>query len=319
MNRSNLPKISVFVVTYNQENLISRALDSVLCQKEYLYELLVSDDCSTDNNWKVIDEYTKKHPDVVKAFRNEKNKGIYENIETIRSKCTGDLFVGLAGDDSFQNGYLAAVIDMIKEKKIDFKNELFCIYFDFIIIYPNGSKKIFKNNLIKNPKFNLVSLKIRGLINTRCAVCSTKLLPLYRITPKNIGNYCDELMDIQNLLLAEKNYYSPFIASSYYSHIGLSVKTNKEDYNWSMDQTTIELEKWIQFSKTDSNWLVFQHYRRRLLINPEFKLFIRAICYYFKGINLSYGFCGLGLRRWFIDLSKVLGVYNILTKRIIYK
>ena len=48
-------KINVLIITYNQEDLIKRAIDSILCQKEYgLNKIVVSDDCSSDNTWNVL-------------------------------------------------------------------------------------------------------------------------------------------------------------------------------------------------------------------------------------------------------------------------
>jgi len=75
-------KITVVVITYNQEDIIGRCLDSILCQKEYgLKDIIVCDDCSTDHNWDVIKGYQEKYPDYVRAYRNEPNKGIYGNLQ----------------------------------------------------------------------------------------------------------------------------------------------------------------------------------------------------------------------------------------------
>ena len=53
--------ISIFIVTYKQENLIGRAIESVLEQREWgLKSIVIGDDCSPDNNWQVIKEYQKK-------------------------------------------------------------------------------------------------------------------------------------------------------------------------------------------------------------------------------------------------------------------
>ena len=56
------PRISVVIITYKQQDLISRAIDSVLCQKEYgLKEIVISDDCSPDNTWSVLNNYSNKY------------------------------------------------------------------------------------------------------------------------------------------------------------------------------------------------------------------------------------------------------------------
>ena len=50
-----MKRITVLVMTYNQEELIKRALNSILNQKEYgLFKVVVCDDCSKDNTWNVL-------------------------------------------------------------------------------------------------------------------------------------------------------------------------------------------------------------------------------------------------------------------------
>jgi glycosyltransferase involved in cell wall biosynthesis len=90
MKKEN-PRISVIIICYNQEEIISRAINSVICQKDYLYELIISDDCSTDGTWNVIRGYLNKYPDKIKAYRQEHNLGVYENLHSTYDKVTGDI------------------------------------------------------------------------------------------------------------------------------------------------------------------------------------------------------------------------------------
>ena len=65
-------KISVLIVTYKQADIIGRNLDSILEQKDDgLFEIVICDDCSPDNNWEIISEYVKKYPSIIRAYRNE--------------------------------------------------------------------------------------------------------------------------------------------------------------------------------------------------------------------------------------------------------
>ncbi len=54
------PFVSVIMPCYNAENLLARSIDSVIAQRYQNWELLIIDDCSTDNSTKVIDEYCSK-------------------------------------------------------------------------------------------------------------------------------------------------------------------------------------------------------------------------------------------------------------------
>ena len=90
---TDIPKFSVAIITYNQEKFIGRALESVLVQKKWVYEIVICDDCSQDNNWNIIMDYYHKYPEIIRPFRNEKNLGIYGNIERTWQECTGDLII----------------------------------------------------------------------------------------------------------------------------------------------------------------------------------------------------------------------------------
>ena len=86
-----IPRISVLVITYNQEDVISRAIDSLLLQRDYIYEICVSDDCSKDRTWDILQDYSAKHPGLFVLNRNDPNVGIFENIEKTWTMPTGDI------------------------------------------------------------------------------------------------------------------------------------------------------------------------------------------------------------------------------------
>ena len=79
MNKKTL--VSVVVTTYNQEKYIEKALRSVLEQEcDADIELLVGDDCSTDNTPKIIEKLTNEYPTIVKPMYNKTNVGISQNL-----------------------------------------------------------------------------------------------------------------------------------------------------------------------------------------------------------------------------------------------
>lgn len=93
-------KISVAVITYNQETTIRQTLDSILAQKgEFDLEVVIGEDCSTDNTYAICADYAMRYPNVVKLLPNTKNLGIMANFARVMKACTGD-YVGIcAGDD----------------------------------------------------------------------------------------------------------------------------------------------------------------------------------------------------------------------------
>lgn len=95
-------KISVGVITYNQQELISQTLDSVLAQKgEFDLELVIGEDCSTDNTYAVCQAYAERYPSTVKLLPNTHNLGIMANFARVVKACTGDFISDIAGDDYY--------------------------------------------------------------------------------------------------------------------------------------------------------------------------------------------------------------------------
>ena len=92
--------ISVLVCTYNQEKYLAQALDSILMQKcDEPFEVLVGDDCSTDNTGKIADDYQSRFPDIVHVIRPEKNGGASLNMVRLVKEAKGDFLSICDGDD----------------------------------------------------------------------------------------------------------------------------------------------------------------------------------------------------------------------------
>ena len=92
--------ISVVILTYNQQDTIGRSIDSVLMQKCHVpYEIIIGEDASTDGTRAICQEYAIKHPDVIRLFCNEHNKGITDNYFDCLLQCRGKYIADCAGDD----------------------------------------------------------------------------------------------------------------------------------------------------------------------------------------------------------------------------
>lgn len=92
-------KLSVFVVTYNQERYIRQCLDSIVMQKvNFDYEVIVGDDCSTDGTGAICDEYADKYPQI-RVYHHPHNLGLLKNWEFVMNKCQGEYIALIEGDD----------------------------------------------------------------------------------------------------------------------------------------------------------------------------------------------------------------------------
>lgn len=111
---------SVEVTTYNQKEYIAQSLQSILDQEHnYKYEILVSDDCSTDGTQDIIREFEKKYPDIVKPVYNEKNLGAMSNYYATVARAKGKYLMGCGGDDYWLPGKVEKQISFM-ERNLDF-------------------------------------------------------------------------------------------------------------------------------------------------------------------------------------------------------
>lgn len=290
MGMRGLPHISVIVITYNQEKLIGRALDSILIQADWgLKDIIVCDDCSIDGNWQVISEYTKKYPNYIRAYRNVSNMGIYGNLQHALTYLEDtDLVYLCSGDDTFCDGLFKGAIQVIKENHIDYKRDSFAIYCDWKQLMPNGKCKIFKNNMIEKGH-SALSLKLRHLISNRSCGVSMNIYRKYHPVPLNRGiSVAENLFDIQVQVFSERNYYFPFVGSVYYGGIGISTKMNDRENLLSLIDSYRELLKIDCLSASDRRYLLFLIERFSYKLHKNFGCFCKVWFYYFRSIK--YGF-----------------------------
>lgn len=93
--------LSIVVSCYNGESSIGDVIETLL-KSEYpgLKKIIVADDCSTDNSWKVIQSYVKKYPKVM-AVRTPKNTGNAAGAKNYGAKFVDTELIGFSDDDSY--------------------------------------------------------------------------------------------------------------------------------------------------------------------------------------------------------------------------
>lgn len=131
-------KLSILTTTYNQEKFIAQALDGFVMQKtNFPFQVIISDDCSTDKTREIIKKYQKKYPEIIKPIFREKNLGPMDNfIETLNVADTE--YVALCDGDDFWTDELKL------QKQVDFldkhKDYNICFH-QTIIFFEDGSRK----------------------------------------------------------------------------------------------------------------------------------------------------------------------------------
>jgi len=98
--------VSILIPAFNQENLIAETLTSALEQDYQDKEIIVIDDCSTDNTLEVCSAFP------VKLYHNRENFGLAGNLNELVKRAKGEIVVLLCGDDVFT--HKSVVSDIVK-------------------------------------------------------------------------------------------------------------------------------------------------------------------------------------------------------------
>jgi glycosyltransferase involved in cell wall biosynthesis len=169
----NTPAVSVCVFTYNYQSYLSEAIESILLQKtNFEIEILICDDCSTDNTFEIALSYAEKYPEKVRAYQNPTNIGGTKNWIKAIQACKGKYIALLDGDDYFSDSlklqtqydtmenndkYVLCFhsVDEIYDdapelnKTVEFQNEIYSLS-DFMLNgwFVRTSSTFFKNGVI---------------------------------------------------------------------------------------------------------------------------------------------------------------------------
>lgn len=97
--------VSVCMITYNHEAFIAGAIESVLIQEaDFGIELVIGEDCSTDNTRHICETYAAKHPGKIRLLPSSKNLGIQKNLLRTLAACLDAPFVAFCdGDDKWSD------------------------------------------------------------------------------------------------------------------------------------------------------------------------------------------------------------------------
>ena len=118
MIHSTTPLVSVAVVTYNSSKTVLETLDSIADQTYQNLELIVSDDCSTDDTVEICREWIEAHKDrFVRTvlLTSEKNTGVSANMNRGADACEGEWVKDIAGDDVLLPNCIDIYVEYVRE------------------------------------------------------------------------------------------------------------------------------------------------------------------------------------------------------------
>lgn len=111
---ANTPLVTIGIPTYNGARRIARSLTSVWKQDYPNLEIIIADNCSTDNTKEVVETLAQGHP-AIKYIRHEKNIGMMPNFNFLLKQGTGKYFMWLSDDDQIEPGTIPKYVQFMEE------------------------------------------------------------------------------------------------------------------------------------------------------------------------------------------------------------
>lgn len=106
--------VSIIMPSYNTAKYISAAIESILNQTYENWELIIVDDCSTDNTDEILTEYAKKDSRI-RYYKNEKNSGAAVARNRALRQAKGKWVAFLDSDDLWEKDKLEKQICFMKK------------------------------------------------------------------------------------------------------------------------------------------------------------------------------------------------------------
>lgn len=287
-------KHSVLVVTYNQEDYIQDTIDSLVSQTELPYEIIILDDCSKDNNWRIITENQKKFPDLIKAYRNEVNLGLFQNMQKIRTLYSGNIVSFCSGDDLLEADTIRAVNKKISDEKLDGEKERFIIVTNSLHLYPDGKKTLWNNYVERNIsplKTRLrYGLSYRGVGLSKALVKSVITDQEFAEQNPDVGYNADFFKGFDEVLKADKMFFINVNGGVYRLNVGVtSVKTDRK---WREHQAAYKAIREMfkdKFDRKDNLFIDFIVAADQYKIEPTYRNWFKTAYLFLANTgNFSY-------------------------------
>lgn len=111
--------VTAIVPNFNHVRYLPQRLDSILAQTYPLIDILVLDDCSTDDSRSVIDSYVERYPDRIRAIYNTENSGnVFRQWQKGHSQAKGDLVWICESDDFCEPTFIERMISSFRDPSV---------------------------------------------------------------------------------------------------------------------------------------------------------------------------------------------------------
>jgi len=110
-----MPTVSICLPVYNGTNYLAKAIENVLGQTYEDFELLIANDCSTDETQDIIDRYARQDSRI-KSWINEKNLKLFGNYNRCIEMASGQYIKLFAHDDLLEKEAITKMLAVLQER-----------------------------------------------------------------------------------------------------------------------------------------------------------------------------------------------------------
>ncbi|MCM3029813.1 glycosyltransferase family 2 protein [Niallia sp. MER 6] len=296
---SSLSKVSVIITTYNVEKYILFALDSVLRQSYKNIEIIIVDDCSSDNTKNILENIGDSR---IKIYFNENNKGPSYSRNKGIEKATGKYVAILDSDDWWEDSRLEKCIEAIEKSNVN----VICDDINFIIdgevnpystLFNSKELKIIKPTSIPINLFINKDLGLLKPILNRDFIIKNNIKYAEEVKYGEDFLFLLEVLRHGEVLLIPKGYYN------YREREGSLVRNSKILFEGLINSTTnylnnesdtiplevqVLLKSRLERHRNLLTWVLFKEdikrfkllsVLKRIITKPKFSLFLIGFLY----------------------------------------
>ena len=228
--------ISVLMLTYNRENMLSKAIDSILSQTYRDFEFIIVDNGSIDSSGKIADEYAAKDKRIKVIHRERGNIGAGRN--TALNAAVGDYIAFVDDDDHAEPDFLEFLLNLCMDNKAD-------------VSICGAADKVYDEKKIMTAEEAIIELMWRKKYNMAfpTKMFRRELMEDLRF-PEN-GSYDDIALMYKVLANAKKVAYHGLSKYTFYRHEG-------NNSAWTTNHSLLDaktLDEYLVAYRTRTEWL----------------------------------------------------------------
>lgn len=266
---SQLPLVSVCMITYQHEKFIAKAIEGVLSQHvQFEVELVIFDDNSDDGTSEIVAHYIENHPNGkwINYHKNKNNIGFSNNFKNALTQCKGEIIALCEGDDFWiDNSHLNNQYDIFS------KNSKFTMSGAYVKIMFDDGENLYERGF--NPQLSSSSLSHVSIdrvltgemyFSTVSRVYHSEVIHSFLMEVDDITLFCDWLLSFFAIHYAKTNNRKIFFGnyiSGVYRQTEFGVWHNKSKLH------KVEKDLDILFFVFKKNWNIPLEYLKNNILS----------------------------------------------------